>query len=100
MIGNGLSFLITAMMFGLIYWGVPNKVVVPLHAGLGGLLAAGAFAGLKKLFVLYISKVTTYTALYGAFSAIPVFLIWVYASWSVILIGALVVAEIPRATKA
>jgi membrane protein len=95
--GSGLSFITTTAVFALMYWGLPNKIVVPAHAVLGGLLAAGAFAGLKKLFVLYVAKMTTYTALYGAFSAIPVFLVWVYASWGVILIGALVVAELPRA---
>jgi membrane protein len=37
---------------------------------------------------------------YGAFSAIPVFLVWLYASWSVILVGALIVAELPQSTRA
>jgi membrane protein len=37
---------------------------------------------------------------YGAFSAIPVFLVWLYASWSVILIGALLVAELPKSASA
>ncbi|HTZ00490.1 MAG TPA: YhjD/YihY/BrkB family envelope integrity protein [Rhodocyclaceae bacterium] len=39
----------------------------------------------------------TYTAVYGAFAAIPIFLAWLYASWTVILLGALVTAELPRA---
>lgn len=99
MAGKGVSFILLAAVFGLIFWGVPNKPVVPWHAGVGGLVAASAFAGLQKLFALYISKITMYAVLYGGFAAIPVFLIWVYASWSAVLIGALLVAEMPRAGK-
>jgi membrane protein len=98
-VGKGLSFILMAVIFGFIYWGVPNKAVYPWHAVFGGMAAALAFAGLQKLFALYVSKVSTYAALYGGFAAIPVFLIWIYASWGVILVGALLVAELPRAGK-
>lgn len=99
MAGKSVSFALMALGFGAIYWGLPNKAVVPWHAALGGIVAASAFAGLQKLFALYVSKISTYTVLYGGFAAIPVFLVWVYASWGVILIGALLVAELPRAAK-
>lgn len=98
-VGKGLSFVLMASIFGFIYWGLPNKDVVPWHAAFGGVVAALAFAGLQKLFAIYVSKVSTYTVLYGGFAAIPVFLIWIYASWSVVLVGALLVAELPRADK-
>ena len=98
-VGKGLSFSLMALVFGFIYWGLPNKDVVPWHAAFGGLVAASAFAGLQKLFAIYVSKVSTYAVLYGGFAAIPVFLIWIYASWGVVLVGALLVAELPRAGK-
>lgn len=98
-VGKGLSFALMALIFGFIYWGVPNKAVNPRHAAFGGAVAALAFAGLQKLFALYVSKISTYAALYGGFAAIPVFLVWIYASWGAILIGALLVAELPRADK-
>jgi membrane protein len=64
-------------------------------------MAALGFAGLQKLFTLYIATGFTVNAVvYGAFSAIPVFLVWLYASWSVILIGALLVAELPNSARA
>lgn len=99
LIGKGLSFVLMTMILGFIYWGLPNKAVTPWHAALGGVVAASAFAGLQKTFALYISKIPAYTVLYGGFSAIPVFLVWVYASWGVVLIGALLVAELPRAGR-
>lgn len=96
-----LPFAFMTALFGLLYWGVPNKRVVAWHAGLGGAAAALGFVGLQKLFTLYIATGFTVNAVvYGAFSAIPVFLVWLYASWSVILIGALIVAELPQSARA
>ncbi|MDP2133221.1 MAG: YihY family inner membrane protein [Sulfuritalea sp.] len=95
-----LPFLFMSTLFGLLYWGVPNKPVKIWHAGFGGTMAALGFVGLQKLFTLYITTGFTVNAVvYGAFSAIPVFLVWLYASWSVILIGALLVAELPHSSR-
>jgi membrane protein len=70
------------------------------HAAFGGVMAALGFAGLQELFTLYIATWFKVNAVvYGAFSAIPVFLVWLYASWSVILVGALIVAELPQSTR-
>jgi membrane protein len=96
-----LPFAFMTALFGLLYWGVPHKSVKAWHAGFGGAIAALGFAGLQKLFTLYIATgFTVNVVVYGAFSAIPVFLVWLYASWSVILIGALLVAELPQSIRA
>jgi membrane protein len=59
------------------------------------------FVGLQKLFTVYIAAGFAMNAVvYGAFSAIPMFLVWLYASWSVILAGALIVAELPQSARA
>jgi len=50
---------------------------------------------MQQLFGLYVARLPTYTVIYGAFAAIPVFLLWLYLSWGVILVSALVVAELP-----
>lgn len=94
-----LPFAFTTVLFALLYWGVPNRRVNPWHAALGGAMAALGFAGLQKLFTLYIAAGFN-SVVYGAFSAFPVFLVWLYASWSVILIGALLVAELPQSVRA
>ena len=98
-INKGLSFGFAMALFAVLYWRVPNTEVHPGHALLGGIVAAAGFTALQKLFALYIVKLPSFTILYGAFSIVPVFLIWVYASWSVILGGALLVAEMSHSPK-
>jgi len=84
-----------AALLGVLYWALPNRAVSRWHAGISGLLAALAFVGMQRLFALYVVKFPTYTLIYGAFAAIPIFLLWLYLSWSVILLGALLTAELP-----
>lgn len=94
-----LPVIFLAVLLGLLYWAVPNRPVSRWHAGMAGLLVALAFAGMQRLFALYIVKLSTYTTVYGAFAALPVFLVWLHLSWSVILLGALMVAEWPAASR-
>lgn len=88
-----------AVLFSLLYWALPNRPVSRAHAGFSGLLAALAFVGMQRLFALYVVKFPSYTLIYGAFSAVPIFLLWLHLSWSVILLGALLTAELPRAGR-
>ncbi len=92
---RGLSFVFTAGIFALLYWAVPAKPVSRIHATVGGIFAAAGFGLMQRLFSLYIANFPAYTVIYGAFAAMPIFLLWLYMSWGVILIGALVVAELP-----
>lgn len=88
-----IPFVSTTLAFTLLYVAVPN-CKVPLKAGfLGGLLAALLFELAKKGFGLFVSQFSSYTLVYGAFAAFPVFLIWIYLSWMIILLG----VEITRA---
>lgn len=96
---RAVSFTVLALLLTLAYWGVPNRAVSAWHAFLGGLLAAGGFLAMQKLFALYVVQFPTYTLIYGPFAAMPIFLIWLYVSWTVILVGALLAAELPRATR-
>lgn len=92
---KAVAFAFMTAMFALLYWAVPNRRVVAWHAACGGLLAALGFALMQRLFGLYVAKLPTLAVVYGAFAAVPIFLLWLYLSWAVILIGALVVAELP-----
>lgn len=96
---QGVPVVFLATLFGLLYWAVPNRPVSRWHAGLAGMLAALAFVGMQRLFAIYVVKFPTYTAIYGAFAAVPTFLLWLHLSWSVILIGALLTAELPAARR-
>jgi membrane protein len=97
---RALSFALVTLLLMLAYWAIPNRAVSAWHATVGGIFAAAGFLVMQKLFALYVVQFPTYTLLYGPFAAMPIFLIWLYASWTIILIGALVAAELPRVCKA
>ena len=93
-----VPFVLTCAAFTLLYYFVPNRAVKPRHALIGGLVAALAFEIMKRSFALYIAKIPTYALVYGAFAVIPVFLLWIYFSWVVVVIGALIAALAPDFT--
>src|SRR5437867_12736331 len=90
-----VPFVLTCAAFTLLYYVVPNRAVRPRHALVGGLVAGLAFEIMKRGFALYITKFPTYTLVYGAFAVIPIFLLWIYFSWVVSVIGALIAALAP-----
>ncbi len=71
----------------LIYALVPNQSVSWRHAAIGGAFTALALALAKALFTAAMSQ-TVYAAVYGAFAAVPLFLIWIYLVWIIVLFGA------------
>lgn len=85
-----------AIAFTLLYFVVPNRAVAFRHAAAGGALAAVLFELVKRGFALYIQYFPSYSNVYGAFSAVPLFLIWVYASWTVVLLGAVIASLLPE----
>lgn len=82
-----LPFLCTTGAFTLMYVLVPYCHVSRRHALAGALVAAVSFELAKYGFGVYVKTVPT-EAIYGAIAVIPLFLIWIYASWVIILIGA------------
>ena len=91
-----VPLLFTATAFTLAYMTIPNRRVLVRDALAGGLLAAVAFEAMKRGFAFYIAQVPTYTLLYGAFASVPIFLLWIYLSWVVVLIGAATAAVMPE----
>ncbi len=90
-----VPFLLTVLAMSLLYLIVPNAEVSRYHALAGGTIAGTAFEAMKGGFGWYITHFTTYTLIYGAFSSIPVFLLWIYISWLIMLSGALLTASLP-----
>jgi len=85
-----LPFSLSIIAFSLLYIAVPNRKV-PLKAGLLGALVASILFEIAKFgFAVYLLYFPTYKFLYGAFAAIPIFLLWVYICWYITLIGAVV----------
>jgi len=87
--------LLAIVAFTLLYFLVPNRSLLLRHAVIGGLAAALMFEMMKRGFALYIAKVPSYTLVYGAFATVPIFLIWLYLSWVVALLGAEITALLP-----
>ena len=90
-----VPFLLTCGALMLLYGVVPARRVEWRHALLGGVLAGIGFEIAKRGFAIYLSKVPTYTLIYGAFATIPIFLVWLYMSWLVVLTGAIFTAMLP-----
>jgi membrane protein len=86
---------LTTAGYTLLYMTVPNRFVDWRDAVWGGLVAAVAFEVAKRLFGIFIRQFPTYTLIYGALAALPVFLVWVYLSWMITLVGALLTAALP-----
>ena len=82
-----LSFALTILGFFILYWTIPNRSV-PIKAALvAGVFSAVVFELLKNLFGVVMSNFTSYQIIYGAFAAVPIFLLWIFLSWNIILIG-------------
>ncbi len=89
-----VPLLLGAGAFALLYMILPNRRVPPAHAVVGGLTAALLFEVLKRLFAAYVVQLPTYQTIYGAVSALPIFLVWLYVSWGAVLFGAVVAASL------
>ncbi len=74
--------------FTLLYAAVPNTRVPLPHALLGGVFSAVLFEVAKALFGLYVRFFPGYHLIYGAFATVPLFLVWIYLSWLIVLLGA------------
>ena len=79
---------VSTVAFFLVYRIIPHRRVPWPHALLGGIVAAVLFEGAKELFEIYVHATPTFNRVYGAFAAVPLFLIWIYFSWLVVLFGA------------
>ncbi|MEO1767364.1 YihY family inner membrane protein [Thiobacter aerophilum] len=90
-----VPLVLMSLTFALLYMLVPNRSVAFRHALAGGLAAGLAFELMKKGFAWYITSFPTFRLVYGAFAALPIFLVWVYLSWLVVLAGAVITASLP-----
>ncbi|HLQ24390.1 MAG TPA: YihY family inner membrane protein [Acidiferrobacterales bacterium] len=92
---GSLPFLFEVLAFMLLYMVIPNVRVKWQHALTGSVFAAILFEIAKHGFTGFVLHYSSYQLIYGAIAALPVFLIWIYLSWIVILLGAIFVAELP-----
>lgn len=93
-----IQFAVLALAVAGLFHFVPNTHVRWRHALLGGVFVAAAFGLAKILLALWLKQVPTYALLYGAFATLPIFLIWIYLGWVIVLLGALLAANAPGLT--
>jgi len=91
-----VPLVLTSTAFALLYFTVPNRLVRKRDALLGGVAAGVCFEAMKLGFGYYISHFPTYRLVYGAFATVPIFLLWIYLSWLVVIGGAVLTAVLPE----
>lgn len=95
---NSMDIVVLAAAMAALFHYVPNTHVRWRHAILGGVFVAVAFTLAKGLLAWYVKQVPTFSTLYGAFATVPIFLIWIYVAWAIVLLGAILAANAPALT--
>lgn len=92
--GIDWSFWVQAVSIGItlagfigMYWFIPKARVPAKNAAIAGIFVAIVFELMKYLFGTVMANFTSYEAIYGAFAALPIFLLWLFLSWNLILLG-------------
>ncbi len=86
-----LTVLLTGLFFSLIIWSVPNTRVLIRSALVGGMSSGLGWLWLNWVFAQFIADTTQASAreiLFAGFAALPLFLIWLYLGWVILLLGA------------
>lgn len=83
-----LPTVLSATAFTLMYVAVPNCRVPFKSALIGGIVVALLFETAKRGFTAFVTQFPSYELIYGAFAAVPLFLLWIFISWVIILMGA------------
>jgi membrane protein len=98
-ISLGLSlapYILLWLLFTVVYLIMPNTRVHLGSAILAAILAGSAYQFLQIGYVKFQIYVTSYNAIYGSFAALPLFLIWLQLSWSIVLFGAEIAHAFPQ----
>lgn len=89
-----LPFTVTYITLWLMYAVIPNRPVVLRDAAIGALLGAILFEVARWGFTVFVRNAQTYEQIYGALAVIPTFLLWIYLSWVIVILGASIAASI------
>ena len=90
-----VEFVALAAAMSALYYYVPHAPVAWKHAMAGGLFVAAGFEIAKRGLALYLGLMPSYSSIYGAFATVPIFLLWIYLGWVIVLLGAVIAAYAP-----
>jgi membrane protein len=82
-----VPLVLSTVFFTLMYVAVPNCQVPLRHGVIAAAVVAVGFELVKHLFGS-VMAMTDFAVIYGAYAAVPLFLIWLYVSWTIVLFGA------------
>lgn len=91
---SALPFLIVFVALVAAYVVIPNRSVRLRYAVAGALIAAILFEAAKRGFALYATQYASYQQVYGALAMVPIFIFWIYLSWTIVLFGASITASL------
>ncbi len=93
---DSFEFVLLVLCVSGLYFYVPYARVRWRHALTAGLMAALGIELGKKVLAAYLAGMPTYSAIYGAFAAVPILLVWIYVAWVIVLLGAVVASSLPE----
>lgn len=91
---SALPFLIVWIALSTGFTVIPNRTVRFRDAAIGGVIAAILFESAKHGFAWYARDMANYQQVYGALSIVPIFFLWMYLSWIIVLFGASITASL------
>ena len=84
----GLPMIMETITFALMFFVIPDRKVLFKHALIASSICAVFFEFAKSGFGIFVEYISTYQVIFGALATIPLFMIWIYLSWSIVLFGA------------
>ncbi|MCH9744796.1 MAG: YihY family inner membrane protein [Gammaproteobacteria bacterium] len=83
-----LPYIAAFIFFSFLQWGMPTCKVKIRYALISGFVTTVLFEAARIGFKQYLKHFPTYKIIYGALATVPIFLVWIYLSWMIIIIGA------------
>ncbi|HML94162.1 MAG TPA: YihY/virulence factor BrkB family protein [Thermodesulfobacteriota bacterium] len=86
--GKVIPFIFVILVFGFIYYVIPNTKVKSFSALVGGAVAGIAWHITGWIFTVAVASSTKYAAIYSGLAVLIIFMIWLYINWLIVLVGA------------
>lgn len=96
---KAIPFVTTWILFFLVYIVMPNTRVKVKGAITAGIIAGTCFQLFQWAYIEFQVGVSSTNAVYGSFASIPLFITWLYFSWTIVLIGAEISYSIQNITN-
>ena len=95
LVATVVPVLLAIAVYTVVYKILPYAQILWADAMSGALFAALTFELMKFGFGLFLTNTAFYKTVYGAFAIFPLALLWIYLTWWITLVGAVLVANLP-----